>query len=78
MPFLNNQWYQIVTNKPVGSNNGAPYLADRDAEYLPYAGPVPQGSTFLAHAHIGAKYQKRGRSACTTSTRGRRTTTGTR
>ena len=43
---------------PVGSNNGAPYLSDRDAEYLPYAGPVPQGSTFLAHAHIGAKYQK--------------------
>ena len=58
VPFLNNQWYQIVTNKPVGSNNGAPYLSDRDAEYLPYAGPVPQGSTFLAHAHIGAKYQK--------------------
>ncbi len=38
--------------------NGAPYLSDRDAEYLPYAGPVPQGSTFLHHAHVGAKYQK--------------------
>jgi hypothetical protein len=58
VPFLNNQWYQLVTNKPTGTNNGAPYLADRDAEYLPYAGPVPQGSTFLHHFHVGAKYQK--------------------
>jgi hypothetical protein len=58
IPFLNNQYYQVFTNVPVGSTNGAPFLADRDAEYLPYAGPVPQGSTFLHHAHIGAKYQK--------------------
>jgi hypothetical protein len=58
VPFLNNQYYQVFTNQPIGSTNGAPYLADRDAEYLPYAGPVPQGSTFLHHAHVGAKYQK--------------------
>ncbi|HXU00821.1 MAG TPA: hypothetical protein VN903_07510 [Polyangia bacterium] len=58
IPFLNNQFYQVFTNEPLGSDKGAPYLADRDAEYLPYAGSVPQGSTFLHHAHIGAKYQK--------------------
>lgn len=58
IPFLNNQNYQIFSNVPVGSTQGAPYLSDRDAEYLPYAGPVPQGSTFVHHAHLGAKYQK--------------------
>jgi hypothetical protein len=57
IPFLNNQYYQIFTNVRSVAR-GAPYLADRDAEYLPYAGPVPQGSTFLHHAHLGAKYQK--------------------
>jgi len=58
VPFLNNQYYQVFSNVPLGSTAGKPYLSDRDAEYLPYAGPVPQGSTFLNHAHIGAKYQK--------------------
>ena len=58
VPFLNNQYYQIFTNVPSGSMNGAPYLSSRDAEYLPYAGTVPQGSTFLHHAHVAAKYQK--------------------
>ena len=58
VPYLNNPYYQVLSNDPVGYNNGKPYLADRDAEYLPYAGPVPQGSTFVHHAHIGAKYQK--------------------
>ncbi|HEY4186731.1 MAG TPA: hypothetical protein VGP07_16760 [Polyangia bacterium] len=44
-----------VTNQGFGYQN---YLSDRDAEYLPYAGPVPQGSTFLAHGHLGASYRK--------------------
>ena len=56
VPFLNNQNYQIFTNVPSGTNNGQRYLADRDAEYLPYAGTVPQGSTFVHHAHVIAKY----------------------
>jgi hypothetical protein len=58
IPFLNNQNYQIFSNVPVGSTAGTPYLADRDAEYLPWAGAVPQGSTFVHHAHAVAKYQK--------------------
>jgi hypothetical protein len=58
IPFLNNQNYQIFTNVPAGTNNGQRYLSDRDAEYLPYAGTVPQGSTFVHHAHVVAKYQK--------------------
>ena len=59
IPFLNNQYYQVFTNPaPPPSTMGSTYLADRDAEYLPYAGSVPQGSTFIHHAHIGAKYQK--------------------
>jgi hypothetical protein len=58
IPFLNNQNYQIFTNVPSGTNNGQRYLADRDAEYLPYAGTVPQGSTFVHHAHAIAKYTK--------------------
>ena len=76
VPVPNNQCYQIVTNKPAGTTS-QPYLADRDAEYLPYAGPVPQGSTFLHHAHVGREVpEARGRSAPTTSTPGRPTTTG--
>jgi hypothetical protein len=58
VPFLNDPYYQVLTNYPSGSNNGKPYLSQRDAEYLPYAGPVPMGSTFIAHFHAGAKYQK--------------------
>jgi hypothetical protein len=64
IPFLNNQYYQVFSNTTpgvpgsVGGNNGKPYLSQRDAEYFPWAGPVPQGSTFVHHAHIGAKYQK--------------------
>jgi len=57
-PFLNTQYYQVFTNNPSGSNQGPPYLSSRDVEYLPYAGAVPQGSTYVHHAHIGAKYQK--------------------
>jgi hypothetical protein len=29
-----------------------------NADYIPYAGSVPQGSTFVHHAHVLAKYQK--------------------
>jgi hypothetical protein len=64
IPFLNNQYYQVFSNTTpgmpgtVGGNNGKPYLSQRDAEYFPWAGPVPQGSTFVHHAHLGAKYQK--------------------
>jgi hypothetical protein len=57
-PFLNTQYYQVFTNLPSLSDKGPPYLSSRDAEYLPYAGAVPQGSTFVHHAHIGAKFQK--------------------
>ncbi|MEP6653923.1 MAG: hypothetical protein ABJA82_11215, partial [Myxococcales bacterium] len=65
IPFTNNQLFQIFKgaagkNMP-GENQGFGYqrtLADRDAEYLPYAGPVPQGSTFLGHFHLGAAYKK--------------------
>ena len=57
-PFFNDPYYKVLTNVPSGSNNGKSYLSQRDAEYLPYAGPVPMGSTFLAHVHVGAKYQK--------------------
>jgi hypothetical protein len=48
-------------NMPCTDNNGwgfQNYLSDRDAEYLPYAGPVPQGSTFLAHGHLGLAYRR--------------------
>src|SRR6185295_18801394 len=67
VPFTNNQLFQIFKGSSGGNcynvtdfnqkctdNNGwgfQNYLSDRDAEYLPYAGPVPQGSTFLAHGH---------------------------
>jgi hypothetical protein len=57
-PFLNTQYYQVFTNSPPLTDKGPPYLSSRDAEYLPYAGTVPQGSTFVHHAHVGAKYQK--------------------
>ena len=70
VPFTNNQLFQVfkgaagaactgvgqcATNQGFGYQN---YLSDRDAEYLPYAGPVPQGSTYLAHAHLGASWRK--------------------
>src|SRR3569623_1871167 len=70
VPFTNNQLFQVfkgqaganctgvgacTTNQGFGYQN---YLSDRDAEYLPYAGPVPQGSTYLAHAHLGASWRK--------------------
>jgi len=65
VPFTNNQLFQVFkgqaggnslnTNQGFGYQN---YLSDRDAEYLPYAGPVPQGSTYLAHAHLGASWRK--------------------
>jgi hypothetical protein len=58
VPFLNNQNYQVFQNVPVGGANGSPYTSDRSPDYLPYSGPVPQGSTYVHHAHIGAKYQK--------------------
>jgi hypothetical protein len=59
MPFTNNQNYQIF-GTPMGPSNpnGSPDLATQSADYLPWAGPVPQGSTYLHHAHIMAKYQK--------------------
>ena len=59
MPFTNNQNYQIFGTPGGPSNpNGAPDLAAQSPDYLPYAGSVPQGSTYLHHAHIFAKYQK--------------------
>ncbi len=60
MPFTNNQNYQIFgyTRWPLELRTAAPDLATQSADYLPYAGPVPQGSTYLHHAHIMAKYQK--------------------
>ena len=59
MPFTNNQNYQIFGTPGGPSNpNGSPDLATQSADYLPWAGPVPQGSTYLHHAHILAKYQK--------------------
>ncbi|MBC8131970.1 MAG: hypothetical protein H7X95_03240, partial [Deltaproteobacteria bacterium] len=68
IPFTNNQLFQIFKGTaggnpltPVLTNQGFGYqrnLSDRDAEFLPYAGPVPQGSTFLAHGHLGLAYKK--------------------
>jgi hypothetical protein len=73
IPFTSNQLFQVFkgaagANSPgtgtmgVGAvNQGFGYprnLSDRDAEYLPYAGPVPQGSTFLTHLHAGLAYKK--------------------
>lgn len=58
-PFTNNQNYQIFGSPGgPGNLNGAPDLAAQSPDYLPYPGPVPQGSTYLHHAHIMAKYQK--------------------
>jgi len=56
-PFTNNQNYQIY-GAPGMNPSGAPSLANQNPDYLPYSGPVPQGSTYLHHAHILAKYQK--------------------
>jgi hypothetical protein len=65
IPFPNNQLFQVFKGAAAGNvpteNQGFGYqrnLSDRDAEYLPYAGPVPQGSTFLAHGHLGLAYKK--------------------
>jgi hypothetical protein len=57
VPFLNNQLFQVFQNQPIGQNMGSPFLSDRNPDYLPYAGPVPQGSTFIAHGHLGVKYK---------------------
>jgi hypothetical protein len=65
IPFPNNQLFQVFKGAAAGNvpteNQGFGYqrnLSDRDAVYLPYAGPVPQGSTFLAHGHLGLAYKK--------------------
>jgi hypothetical protein len=59
VPFTNNAFYQIFANYPPPPwNSGSPYIGDRNPDYLPYAGIVPQGSTYLWHAHLGAKWQK--------------------
>ncbi|HEX3903191.1 MAG TPA: hypothetical protein VH853_10105 [Polyangia bacterium] len=58
VPFLNNANYQVFQNVPIGGTQGSPYLSDRSPDFLPYSGPVPMGSTFINHAHVGAKYQK--------------------
>jgi hypothetical protein len=57
VPFTNNQHHQIYSNVPVGGAS-APRLGDRNPDYLPYAGIVPQGSTYLHHVHLGARYKK--------------------
>jgi len=42
---------------PVGTTltgwSDPPSRTDKEFEYLPTAGPAPQGSTFLAHGHVG-------------------------
>ena len=65
IPFPNTQLFQVfkgaAAGNPPATNQGFGYarnLSDRDAEYLPYSGPVPQGSTFLAHGHLGLAYKK--------------------
>lgn len=65
IPFTNTQLFQIFKGNAGGNapttNQGYGYarnLSDREAEYLPYSGPVPQGSTFLAHGHVGLAYKK--------------------
>ncbi|MES1172324.1 MAG: hypothetical protein ABUL77_03720, partial [Bacteroidota bacterium] len=57
VPFLNNQNYQVFMNNPIGENKGSPYLSDRSPDYLPWAGSVPIGSTYLYHAHLVAKFR---------------------
>ena len=61
IPFTNNQLYQLAKSTPVGGTmrwNDPPHRSDRELEYLPYAGPTPQGSTFLTHLHVGLAYKK--------------------
>jgi hypothetical protein len=65
IPFTNTQLFQIFKGNAGGNapnvNQGYGYarnLSDREAEYLPYSGPVPQGSTFLTHGHVGLAYKK--------------------
>ena len=41
------------TRRPARIRTARPILATQSADYLPWAGPVPQGSTYLHHAHIG-------------------------
>jgi|GEM_PF-368370 len=57
VPFLNNQNYQVFMNNPIGGNSGSPYLSDRSPDYLPWAGSVPIGSTYLHHEHLVAKFR---------------------
>lgn len=59
IPFTNNQLYQIFKSTPPGAGNNPPQsVVNRDQEYLPYAGPVPQGSTFIHHEHVALAYKK--------------------
>jgi hypothetical protein len=57
VPFMNNQNYQVFMNVPIGGNSGSPYLSDRSPDYLPWAGSVPIGSTYLHHEHVVAKFK---------------------
>jgi len=76
MPFTNNQSYQIFGSPGGEQHERAPDLAAQSADYLPYAGPVPQGSTYLHHAHILAKYRRCGLRVQLPLQPGRPTTTG--
>jgi len=49
--------YQVFMNNPIGGNSGSPYLSDRSPDYLPWAGSVPIGSTYLHHEHLVAKFR---------------------
>ena len=57
VPFMNNQNYQVFMNIPIGQNMGSPYISDRSPDFLPWAGSVPIGSTYLHHEHLVAKYK---------------------
>jgi hypothetical protein len=60
VPFLNNQNYQVFMNNVggmIGGNAGSPFLSDRSPDYLPWAGSVPIGSTYLHHWHAVAKFR---------------------
>ena len=57
IPFTNNQLYQLAKSAPLAMP-GMPWAdpvsrTNRELEYLPTSGPTPQGSTFLAHGHVG-------------------------
>lgn len=54
IPFSNNQLYQLAKSAPTAGGWIDPVSrTDRELEYLPTSGPTPQGSTFLAHGHVG-------------------------